>query len=168
MPVYEFFCKKCNTIFNFLSQSVNTAATPPCPKCKQKKMERQVSMFAISKGQTEADAPDGFPDLDDDAMEKVMMSMEKEMSGVDEDDPKAMARMMRKLSDATGMKFGDGMEEAMRRMEKGEDPDKIEEEMGDMLEDENELFGEGGVKAKLRLLAEKFNRPKIDPTLYEM
>ena len=46
-----------------------------------------------------------------------------------------MAKMMRKLSDATGMKFGESMEEAMRRMEAGEDPDKIEDEMGDLLDD---------------------------------
>lgn len=168
MPVYEFYCRDCHTIFSFLSQAVNTTKTPACPKCKCKKMERQVSQFAISTGRSDDEAGDGFPDLDDDAMEKAMMSLEKEMTGLNEDDPKAMAKMMRKLSEATGMKFGGGMEEAMRRMEAGEDPDKIEEEMGDLLDDEGEMFGEGSVKARLRALAKKMNAPKVDDGLYDM
>jgi hypothetical protein len=66
------------------------------------------------------------------------------------------------------MNLGAGMEEAMRRMEAGEDPDKVEEEMGDLLDDEGELFGAGGVKARLRAMARKLNAPKIDEELYEM
>ncbi len=56
---------------------------------------------------------------------------------MNEDDPQAMARMMRKLMDTTGMNMGEGMEEAIRRMEAGEDPDKVEEEMGDVLDAED-------------------------------
>lgn len=36
--------------------------------------------------------------------------------------------------DTTGMRMGEGMEEAMRRMEAGEDPGKVEEELGDVLD----------------------------------
>ena len=168
MPIYEFYCRDCHTIFSFLSAEVNTNKTPPCPKCQQTKMQRQVSRFAISTGRSDRDGPDDFPDLDDAAMEKAMMSLEREMQGMNEDDPRAMAKMMRKLSDATGMKLGEGMEEAMRRMEAGEDPDKIEDEMGDLLDDDGELFGEGSVKARLRAMAERMNSPQIDDELYEM
>ena len=167
MPVYEFYCRDCHTIFSFLSTVVNTTKTPRCPKCQQKKMQRQVSKFAISTGRGD-DGPDDFPDMDDASMEKAMTSLEREMQGMNEDDPRAMAKMMRKLSEATGMNLGAGMEEAMRRMEAGEDPDKVEEEMGDLLDDEGELFGAGGVKARLRAMARKLNAPKIDEELYEM
>ena len=34
MPIYEFYCRKCNTIYNFFSRSVNTEKIPFCPKCK--------------------------------------------------------------------------------------------------------------------------------------
>jgi hypothetical protein len=44
---------------------------------------------------------------------------------------------MRKLSDMTGLELGDGMNEALKRMEAGEDPDAIEAEMGDLLEAED-------------------------------
>ncbi len=167
MPVYEFYCGDCHTIYSFLSQEVNTSKTPACPKCKKKKMKRQVSQFAISTGRSD-DGPEDFPNLDDDAMEKAMMSLERDMQGMDEDDPRAMAKMMRKLSDATGMNFGEGMQEAMRRMEAGEDPDKVEEEMGDLLDDDDEMFGPGSVKARLRAMAARLNAPKIDDGLYDM
>ena len=41
---------------------------------------------------------------------------------------------MRKLTDMTGLELGDGMQEALKRMDAGEDPDAIEAEMGDLLE----------------------------------
>jgi len=43
---------------------------------------------------------------------------------------------MRKLTDMTGLELGPGMQEALKRMEAGEDPDAIEAEMGSLLEDE--------------------------------
>jgi hypothetical protein len=78
-----------------------------------------------------------------------------------------MARMMRKLYDAAGMNLGKGMEEAIRRMEAGEDPDKIEEEMGDLLETEEPLLG-GEAKGGLRRLSRKFTPPNVDETLYDL
>lgn len=40
---------------------------------------------------------------------------------------------MHKLHDATGISLGKGTEEAIRRMEAGEDPDEMENELGDLL-----------------------------------
>ena len=163
MPVYEFYCSDCHKIFSFLSQTVNTKKTPKCPDCGTKKMERKVSMFAISSGREEPDDLD-FPDMDEDKMEQAMAALEREADGVNEEDPKAMARLMRKFYESTGMSFGAGMEEAMARMEAGEDPEKVEEEMGDLLEDEGELFGTN----KIKKLAQKFRPPAVDEKLYEM
>ena len=53
---------------------------------------------------------------------------------LNEEDPRQAARLMRKSSSMTGMELGEGMQEAMKRMEAGEDPEKIEEEMGDVFE----------------------------------
>jgi hypothetical protein len=75
--------------------------------------------------------------MDEDKMMRALASMEGDLAGLDEDDPKQAARMMRRLFDASGLKIGDGMAEAMRRMEAGEDPDSIEAEMGDLLEAED-------------------------------
>jgi len=50
MPIYEFYCRDCHTIFNFLSARVDTTTVPACPKCARAALARQVSRFAISKG----------------------------------------------------------------------------------------------------------------------
>jgi len=57
------------------------------------------------------------------------------------------------------------MEEALRRLERGEDPDRIEEEMGDLLEAEEPFLFDGkGPGAK----GGKKSRPRVDETLYEL
>ena len=77
---------------------------------------------------------------------------------------------MRKLYQSTGMQLNERMEEAIRRMESGEDPDKIEEEMGDLLDEDEPLFaGEGGEKgSKLKSWAKKVRPPAVDETLYDL
>ncbi|WP_298269911.1 zinc ribbon domain-containing protein [Geobacter sp.] len=160
MPVYEFYCIDCHTIFNFLSRRVNTDRRPTCPRCGRPDLERQVSHFAISKGRSEEPA-EGMPDLDEEKLEKAMMGLAGEMEGMDENDPRAMAKLMRRLQDATGMNLGTGFEEAMHRLEAGEDPEKVEEEMGDLFDGEN-LFTREGIRG----LKRKYTPPAHDDTLY--
>jgi len=165
MPIYEFYCADCHTIFNFFSRSVQTEKIPACPRCGRPEIERQVSLFAISKGRKEEDS-EGLPDMDDDKLERAFEAMAGDLEGMNEEDPRAAARMMRRLFDASGMRMGSGMEEALRRMEAGEDPDRIEAEMGDVLENEEPLF-EGG-RPNLQALRRRFVKPKVDDTLYEL
>jgi uncharacterized protein YlaI len=33
MPIYEFYCSRCNTMFNFFSSRVNTGKKTMRPKC---------------------------------------------------------------------------------------------------------------------------------------
>ena len=166
MPIYEFYCYQCHTIFNFFARTVNTDKRPSCPKCGRPKLERRLSRFAISKGRPEAepgqDAPD---DLDDAKMEQVFSEMANEADSLDENDPRAMARLMRKLNDASGQRFGPGMEEAIRRLEAGEDPETIEDSMGDLLDGEEPLPETGPRRQRwLRRL----RPPHVDETLYDL
>jgi putative FmdB family regulatory protein len=162
MPIYEFYCEDCNTIYKFLSRTVNTEKVPDCPRCKGSKLQRRVSLFATVSGKS-GDGDDDMPPIDESKMEKAMAMLEKEAAGLNEDDPRQAAQLMRKLTEATGMKMGAGMEEALARMERGEDPEKIEEEMGDIFEDEEPFtFEAGGRKARGR------PQPEVDDTLYEM
>lgn len=160
MPVYEFYCGDCHTIFNFLSRRVNTERHPSCPICSKPELERQVSPFAVSRGQKE-EAEKGMPDIDESKLEKAMLSLAGEMEGLDENDPRNMARFMRRLSDAAGINFGNGIEEAISRLEAGEDPDTIEESMGGLL-DEDTLFSKEGIKG----LKRKYSAPAHDDKLY--
>lgn len=166
MPIYEFYCADCHTLFNFFSKTVNTTKRPGCPRCRRPKLERKVSRFAISKGRTEPSAEDeGMPDVDDAKMERVMEELARESEGMDENDPRQMARMMRKLHESAGMPLDAKAEEAIRRMEAGQSPEAIEEEMGDLFEGEGPLAAEKG--GKLRNLLRK-RPPAVDNTLYDL
>ena len=164
MPIYEFYCAECNTIFNFFSRTVNTTKKPKCPKCKTTVLERQVSLFSFTGNATEDGDMDDLP-LDESKMEQAMQMLAKEADGINEDDPKQAANLMRKLSDMTGLKLGDGMDEALDRMAKGEDPEQIEAEMGDLLEAEDPFVLEG---KKGKNPEGKRSRPSRDETLYDL
>jgi hypothetical protein len=121
-----------------------------------------MSVFATpQKRNEEDDMP--LPDLDESKMEKAMSLLAREADHIDEDDPRQAANLMRKLTDMTGLNLGPGMEEALTRMEAGEDPEKIEAEMGDILEGEEPF----GIKEKLSRFA-KTRPPKVDDKLYDL
>src|ERR671924_1005699 len=164
MPVYEFYCLDCHTIFNFFSRRVNTETRPHCPRCGRPELERQVSRFAVSKGRQEAEGDDNMPDMDESRMERAMQALASEAEGLDENDPRQAARMMRKLSEAMGTHLGSGMEEVIRRMEAGEDPDQIEAEMGDLL-DAEDPFGGPETKRGGKPVRQASPRPQVDHTL---
>ena len=160
MPIYEFACPKCRKIFSFLSKRVKPDHSPTCPKCGNKKLSKQVSRFAMSKGLKEPAAkPEGgpdeppMPDMDDPRVERAMQEMERDMEHLDENNPKHMAHMMRKMKDL--MPAGTMPKEldvAIKRLEAGEDPEKIEADMGDVLgdmmggpDDDDGMGGMGGI-----------------------
>ncbi len=164
MPIYEFYCSDCHTIFNFFSRTVNTGKKPACPKCKKKKLSRQVSIFSFTGNASEDGGLEDLP-LDEGKMERAMQALAGEADKINEDDPRQAADLMRKLTDMTGLKMGPGMDEALARMEKGDDPEQIESEMGDLLEQEDilSLPGKKGKRVKKELPA-----PFKDETLYDL
>jgi len=147
-------------IFNFMARAVDTEKRPLCPKCKKTKLVRQMSVFATSRNRgEEEDMP--MPDLDESKMEQAMNMLAREAEHINEDDPRQAVDLMRKLSDMTGVNLGPGMEEALKRMEAGEDPEQIEAEMGDLLEEE-EPFTLKEKSARAR----KKRPPSVDEKLY--
>ena len=164
MPIYEFYCDHCNTIFNFFSKTVNTRKRPKCPRCKTKTLSRQMSAFAFTGKAKENDDADDMP-FDESKMEKAMQMLAGEADNINEDDPRQAANLMRKLSDMTGLELGDGMNEALKRMEAGEDPDTIEAEMGDVLEAEDPFQLPD---KKPRAAKDKRPAPERDDKLYDL
>ena len=158
MPIYEFACPKCRVIFNFLSKRVNPDRLPVCPKCGNKKMAKQMSNFAMPRGvkepsATSEDSEGGLiPDMDDPKIMRAMAELERDMGHLDENNPKHMAHMMRKMKDVMPPgSMPKELDDAIRRLEKGEDPEKIEADMGDVLGDalggpgeEDDMSGFGG------------------------
>jgi putative FmdB family regulatory protein len=157
MPIYEFACPKCRVLFNFLSKKVQPGRLPVCPKCGHKEMIKQMSTFAMPRGEKEsttatdsADADDSAaPNFDDPRVMRAMTEMERDMAHLDEHNPKHMAHMMRKMKDILPAgAMPKELDVAIKRLEAGEDPEKIEEEMGDLLgdfaKDDQEAGGFGG------------------------
>ena len=107
---------------------------------------------------------DDFP-IDESKMEKAMSMLAREADGLNEEDPKQAANLMRKLSDMTGLKLGPGMDEALARMEKGEDPEQLEAEMGNLLENEDPFIlpDKKGNRTRIRR-----REPFKDETLYDL
>ncbi len=164
MPIYEFYCQQCNTLFNFFSKTINTVKTPSCPRCGIHPLSRQMSAFAVTGKAREDDGMDDMP-FDESKMERAMQMLAGEAENIREDDPRQAADLMRKLTDMTGIELGSGMQEALRRMESGEDPEQIESEMGDILESE-EPFLLSGKKGKMG--AGNRHAPIRDETLYDL
>jgi hypothetical protein len=175
MPIYEFYCPDNHRIYSFFARSLAYAGkTPRCPDNPKHKMERMISSFSVTgRAKEQPDAPPGG-EFDDAKMEAAMSQMEREFSSMDSEnpDPRQLAHMMRRMTDLTGEKMPGQMEEMIRRMEAGEDPEKLEEEMGDVMGDEGPGGGtdegspaERAMRARLRGLRK---RPVRDPVLYEM
>jgi putative FmdB family regulatory protein len=143
MPIYEFACPKCRRIYSFLSKRVAPDRLPVCPKCGHKKMSKQISRFAMARKRAEPADKTGaepgeppMPDMDDPRVERAMMELERDMEHMDENNPRHMAHMMKKMKDL--MPPGSVPKEldvAIRRLEAGEDPEKIEADLGDTLGD---------------------------------
>jgi putative FmdB family regulatory protein len=141
MPIYEFACPDCRRIFSFLSKKLQPPAPPACPKCGRRKMIKQLSSFAMPRGAQEpsaAPAPEHgpMPDPDDPRIERVMSEMERDMEHLDENNPRHMAHMMKKMKDLMpGGSVPKEFDIAIKRLEAGEDPEKIEADMGDVFGD---------------------------------
>ena len=171
MPIYEFYCPDNHRIYSFFARSLAHAGkTPRCPDNPKHKMERMISSFSVTgRAKEKPDAPPGG-EFDDARMDAAMAQMEREFSSMDSEnpDPRQMAQMMRRMTSLTGEKVPAQMDEMLRRMEAGEDPERLEEEMGDVMGDGDpgeSSDAEGALKARWRKLRGK---PKRDPVLYEM
>lgn len=158
MPVYEFLCEDCNRVFSFFARTAAASKRKAkCPKCGGMKMTRVLSRFAVTRkgaggsaakrdegqapvpGDREAGpGPEGGAGSDTNpGMEAAMEDLARDFENIDENNPRQVAAAMRRLSAASGEPLDPAMEEAVRRLEAGEDPEKVEEAMAD-------AFPEGG------------------------
>ena len=128
MPIYEYRCADCKkkvSVF-FRSFSAVEQEQPRCPICYGPRLTKMVSKVRVIRG---ASASSGGEDGFDDSM----------LDDVNENDPRSLGRMMRRMADETGEDLGPEFGEVVGRLEKGEDPEAIEKsmpELADMGSDE--------------------------------
>jgi putative FmdB family regulatory protein len=120
MPIYEYFCPHCNGRFQKLVYGFSDPAGLACPRCGAADVRRAVSRVAVLKSEeSRADA------LADPSM----------LAGLDENDPRSIARWAKKLGKELGDEAGEDWDEMVDQM--------LEEELDGAGEEE---AGEGGAK----------------------
>lgn len=162
MPIYEFYCPECHTLYSFFSPTA-TRKRPDCPTCQHPRLERRPSRFATirARGTEQEDEEDPLSGLDEDRLEGAMAALAGEMERMGEsENPKEMGRLFRRFGELTGLEMGPKMEEALRRMEAGEDVEAIESEL-----DDNDDSLDDFLRVKKGLLR-RARRPRVDDTLH--
>lgn len=172
MPIYEFYSPDSHRIYSFLAKRfLKEGEVPICPDGPKNRMEKVVSAFAFTGRAKEVVKKEGESEAGmDPRMEREMMKMADEFSKMDEKnpDPRLMGRMMRRMMEASGQKLPTEMGEMLQRLEKGENPDKLEEEYGDVMEKMDGMEGAVGQKKKdWKIRLRRRMPPRRDPKLYE-
>lgn len=119
MPIYEYYCADCrkrvSVFFRTMSEASDEAAR--CPNCEGANLHRLVSRVAVLKSEESRMENLADPSL---------------MSGLESEDPRALASFMRKMSGEMGEPLDAEMTEVLDRLEAGESPDAIDASMPDM------------------------------------
>ena len=171
MPIYEFYSPDSHRIYSFLAKRfLKEGEVPICPDEPKNRMEKMVSAFAFTGRAKEVVKKEGESEAGmDPRMEQEMMKMADEFSKMDEKnpDPRVMGRMMRRMMEASGQKLPKEMGEMLQRLERGENPDKLEEEYGDVMEKMEGMEVGGEKKEDWKMRLRRRMPPRRDPKLYE-
>ncbi len=108
MPVYEYRCNSCHRRVSIFFRGFSSITNPVCPNCGSENLTKLVSRFAVMKSEESR-----LEELADPS----------NLSGLDENDPKSIARWARKMGQEMGEDLGPEYEEMIDRMEAGEMPE---------------------------------------------
>ncbi len=179
MPIYEFACHNCKTLFSFFSKRINTETIPSCPKCGRELL-KQVSLFqARSGGGKEVDpwglSGDGCdddyasaPDFDigDGRIAGAIDALGDKIDNLDYSDPQSAAKVMRDFAEQSGVKFNKGVTDALARMAGGEDGQSLQDALAEAMQSGNPFASDDDTGADAE--DEKDVEYTKDPTLYDM
>ena len=122
MPNYQYRCLNCHRGFEiFMTYSEYGTHPIACPHCKSDQVARRLGRIRFARSEESH-----LENLADPSS----------LAGL-ENDPKAMGRMMRKMSGEMGEDLGPEFDEVINRLEAGQSPEDIEKALPD-------LGGEGG------------------------
>jgi putative FmdB family regulatory protein len=98
VPIYEYECHDCRRRVSLLIMAPATAPAPRCPRCGSEALSRVMSRFATVKSEdARLDALADNPSF----------------GGLDENDPKSVARFMKKMGKEFGDELGDDFDSAV-------------------------------------------------------
>lgn len=119
MPVYDYRCLSCRRRFDiFMSYADYGARAVVCPHCGSDQVQRRIGRVRIARSE-----------------ESRLESLEDgtNLEGL-ENDPRAMGRMMRKMSQEVGEDMDPMFDEVVSRLERGQSPEDIEQDLPDLAE----------------------------------
>ena len=105
MPIYEYRCQSCSRKFSVFFRSFSETSDPSCSHCGSESATRVISQVAVIK------SPNEF---------MGHLPSWETMSDFDEDDPRSVAEMMRRLKDDSGQDIGPQGEEMLAMLDAGE------------------------------------------------
>jgi putative FmdB family regulatory protein len=117
VPIYEYRCNDCNRksaiFFKSISAAEQANSNINCPHCAGQDLRRLFSRFALGKSTTSEG--------------EEIYEFDRMMAGLDTDDPRNVARWARKMGQESGMgeEMGPEFDEALDRIEDGEDPETV-------------------------------------------
>jgi putative FmdB family regulatory protein len=115
MPIYEYRCNQCRKKVSILTLRISEKVDERCEHCGSTNLTRLLSRFTTAR--SEESRLDSLADPSN-------------LAGLDENDPRSMARWMRKMGKEMGDEFGGEDFDAMvDEMESGKMPD---DESGDL------------------------------------
>jgi putative FmdB family regulatory protein len=118
MPVYEYFCQSCqNRVGIRQSYAEYGVKKVACPLCGSKDLKRMINRVRIAKSEDQR-----LEEMSDPSM----------FGDVDENDPKSVARAMKKMGQSMGEDLPPEFNEITDRLESGESPESIEQSMPDL------------------------------------
>jgi putative FmdB family regulatory protein len=97
MPIYEYRCEDCGKVSEFLLMRSDEVFVPRCKRCKSKKMSRVLSRVRVVR--SEESRLESLADP-------------SKWAGLDERDPKSMARWMKRMGKEMGEDV-EGIDEAL-------------------------------------------------------
>ena len=105
MPIYEFLCRDCGRKMSALVLSRARVEEVRCKRCGSSNLEKLFSRFATVKSE-----------------ESRLESLADPSSigGLDENDPKSVARWMKKMGKEMGEDFGEDLDQAIEEEMNGE------------------------------------------------
>jgi putative FmdB family regulatory protein len=118
VPIYEYRCATCRKRTSVFVRSVSSVKAPACEHCGSKKTERIFSRVAVLKGEDGLDIS------------------ESSMADIDQDDPRSVARWVRRMSREMGEPLDATMESELDQMEAGALPDDLDDLGDDSFGDE--------------------------------
>ena len=126
MPFYQYLCLNCRRRFEtFMSYSEYGSKAVHCPNCASDQVSRRIGRVRVAR--SEESRLEGLADPGN-------------LAGLD-DDPKALGRMMRKMSREMGEDMGPEFDDVIDRLESGQSPEEIEKAVPELGEDGGEASG---------------------------